>query len=200
LKTSGTDNDRLIDRSKRGDQEAFRELVEAHQSYAYRLAFRLLPNEDEATDVVQEAFIRVWRHLGRFRPGTRFQTWLFRIVTNLAYDRLRAGRRRERAMESFAVDGADRSEGRLEARISDQEMAERIAELTDDLPPRQRITFVLRDLHDLSVAEVAAITGMASGTVKANLSYARRRIRERLVSETANGDRTRQASREEGSE
>ena len=77
----------LIEQSKKRDTAAFRQLVEAFQPLVFRLAFRLLCNDDEAKDIVQEAFIRVWLHLHKYRHGTQFSTWLYRIACNLCYDR-----------------------------------------------------------------------------------------------------------------
>ena len=175
-----TDAVELLARSREGDQGAFSDLVERFQGYAFRLAFRLLADEDEARDVTQEAFIRVWRHLGRYEPGTRFTTWLYRIVTNLAYDRLRAGRRRRRALDAAGEEAQEFSASDAAAMHENRELARRIEVLADELPPRQRVVFVLRDLHGLSVQEVAEILNTATGTVKANLSYARQKLRERL--------------------
>ena len=86
--------DEIIERSRRGEREAFRVLVEHHQSYAFALAFRLVCDEDAAKDIVQESFIRVWKHLSEYRPTVKFTTWLYRIVVNLSYDRLKTDRRR----------------------------------------------------------------------------------------------------------
>jgi RNA polymerase sigma-70 factor (ECF subfamily) len=176
----GTDTLELLVRSREGDQRAFGDLVRRFQPYAFRLAFRLLADEDEARDVAQEAFIRVWRHLERYEPQTRFTTWLYRIVTNLAYDRLRAGRRRRRALEAAVAETRELGTSDSAIRHENQELASRIGALVEELPPRQRVVFALRDLHGLSVAEAAEILNMAEGTVKANLSYARKKIRERL--------------------
>jgi len=170
----------LVARSREGDQGAFRELVERFQGYAFRLAFRLLADEDEARDVTQEAFIRVWRHLDRYEPRTRFSTWMYRIVTNLAYDRLRAGRRRKRVVDAVTLDAQESRAPDSAALHENAELAGRIGELVDELPPKQRVVFVLRDLHGLTVQEVAEMLNTAPGTVKANLSYARQKLRERL--------------------
>ena len=79
----------IIERSRGGDGEAFRLLVKAHQGYAYALAFRLVCDDEAAKDVVQESFIRIWKHLPEYRPTVKFTTWMYRIVVNLSYDRLK---------------------------------------------------------------------------------------------------------------
>lgn len=175
--------DEIIERSRRGERDAFRHLVEQHQSYAFALAFRLVCDEDAAKDVVQESFIRVWKHLAEYRPTVKFTTWLYRIVVNLAYDKLKTDRRRERVMSSERnceeVQGPSDREA-SETAIMNRDLAERIRALALGLPPKQRLVFTLRDLQDLSVQETADILAISTNTVKVNLSYARQWIRKNL--------------------
>lgn len=175
------DIQRLALAAATGDPTAFEGLVEVSQSLAWSLAIRLLGDEDEAADVVQEAFIRVWRHRSRFRPGTRFTTWFYRIVTNLAYDHLRARSRRSRL---FARLPREETERVSVEPVPDERGAVRLAGelegLIEVLPPAQRLAFVLRDLHELSVREVTEVTGMPAHSVKTNLFHARRRLRQEL--------------------
>jgi len=174
----------LISRSAAGDVLAFEQLVRRFQSYAFALAMRLLCNPEEAKDVVQESFIRLWKNLNRFDQKKTFTTWLYSIVTNLALDRLRAIKRNRRLFISRdeeskideTLDGFD-----LHEIHSQRELASIIKTLTGELPLKQRLVFVLRDLQDLTVEEVADVTGMSPGSVKTNLHFARRRIRRYLV-------------------
>jgi RNA polymerase sigma-70 factor, ECF subfamily len=170
--------DEIIERSQNGERDAFRQLVEHHQSYAFSLAFRLVCDEDAAKDIVQESFIRVWEHLGEYRPAVKFTTWLYRIVVNLSYDRLKADRRRVRVMSIERQEPVDCAAS--EIALMNRDLAERIRALAGGLPPKQRMVFTLRDLHDLSVQETANILAISTNAVKANLSYARRRIRTNL--------------------
>jgi RNA polymerase sigma-70 factor (ECF subfamily) len=173
--------ERLIVLCQAGDRNSFRRLVEQHQQYAFALAFRLVCDEELAKDIVQQSFIRVWRHLDRIDPRKKFTTWLYTIVVNLAYDHLRAGRRITGVFSALPGGDEDpQSEEDLEESVSNRDLAERIRMLTDQLPPTQKIVFVLRDLQDLSVGEVSAMLGMSVSSVKANLSHARRQIRERM--------------------
>jgi RNA polymerase sigma-70 factor (ECF subfamily) len=164
-----------------GDPDAFRKLVPASQGLAWALAVRMLGDEEEARDVVQEAFIRVWRHLPRFRPETRFTTWFYRIVSNLALDRLRARRRRSRilvsAPEKVLLGIADPSGG---TGPGEEPLSDRLSGLIGLLPPVQRLVYVLRDLHELTVREVTRVTGLPEHSVKTNLFHARRRLRQEL--------------------
>jgi RNA polymerase sigma-70 factor (ECF subfamily) len=168
-----------------GDVNSFEKLVRQFQSFAFALAMRLLADEDEASDVVQESFVRVWKHIDRYDPRKKFTTWLYTIVTNLSLDRLRALRRNRRLFfsrdEYSDTDEVQVADDIVEIQ-SNQELAAMIRSLTVELPMKQRLVFTLRDIQDLSVEEVAEIADMSIGSVKANLHYARRRIR-RLMGE-----------------
>jgi len=178
------DTHEIFLRSRDGDSEAFRALVEHYQGYALRLAVRLLGSEDDAKDAVQDAFVRVWRHLPRFDPRARFTTWLYRIVTNLCYDRLKADRRRSRAVEAGSRESDPPAAGRAgqapDRGLEAEEAAQRILMLSEGLPPAQRLVFVLRDLQDLSVKETAEVAGITEGAVKSNLYHARKALRGQL--------------------
>jgi RNA polymerase sigma-70 factor, ECF subfamily len=167
-----------IERCRSGERDAFRELVERYQAYAYALAFRLVCDDERSRDIVQESFIRAWRHLDGFDLSKRFTTWLYTIVVRLAYDDIRGERRRRFLIADRGHDqpsGEDLLEG-----VANRELAEKIRSLVEGLPPTQRMVFVMRDLQDLSVEETAEALSLSASSVKANLSYARRRIRERM--------------------
>ena len=165
-----------------GDIWAFRDLVEAFRPFAYGLAFRILFNEEDAKDVVQETFIRVWKHLHRFDPRNRFTTWLYPIVTRLSYDRLKAKKRHRRKMNAIQSENEERNRDGEDAmkRVEQAEMMNMIEKAAKKLHPKQRIVFTLRDLQGLSIEETATAAGMSRGAVKSSLYYARRRIREEL--------------------
>jgi RNA polymerase sigma-70 factor (ECF subfamily) len=170
--------------SRQGDLSAFQQLVEHYQHYAYILAFRLLGNDEDAKDAVQETFIRVWKHIKNFNLSSKFTTWLYRIVTNLCLDRIKAQKRKNRV---FSQDGEQNqllvagSEKNPEENCINKALAGTIIHLSETLKPKQRVVFVLRDLQDLDMNEVARITGMSVNSVKSNLFYARRNIREKLL-------------------
>lgn len=163
-----------------GDVHAFETIVRQYQSFTFALAMRLLADEDEASDVVQESFVRVWKHINQYDPRKKFTTWLYTIVTNLSLDRLRAIKRNRRLFfprdDNRDTEGVQVSDDVVEI-LSNQELAAMIKSLTAELPVKQRLVFALRDLQDLSVEEVAEIADMSIGSVKTNLHYARRRIR-----------------------
>jgi RNA polymerase sigma-70 factor, ECF subfamily len=167
----------------KGDFLAFRALVEAYQGYAFALAFRALCDDDDAKDVVQETFTRVWKNLPRYNPAVKFTTWMYSIVTHLCYDSLRSKKKRGAAV----LDELDPSllasvsaEDNPEHLYSNKELAGVIATLTEELPPKQKIVFVLRDLQELSVREVSDILHISESSVKTNLVYARRFLRRQL--------------------
>jgi len=170
--------------SRRGDLASFEQLVRTHQPYVFSLAMKFLSDEAEAADVVQESFLRVWKHLDRYDSGQKFTTWLYKIVANLCIDRLRSLQRSRRVVLSGSQDSTLEDipdERSWEALHSHEQLAEIVRMLSGQLSDKQRIVFTLRDLQDLSVDEVVEITGLSVGSVKTNLHYARRSIREILI-------------------
>ena len=172
----------LIEQSKRRDTAAFRQLVETYRSFVFRLAFRLLCSEDEAKDIVQETFVRVWLHLHKYKNHTRFTTWLYKIACNLCYDRLRAIKRfRGDAKTSIDLSDFDVPSGEnIEQSVINRDLKELIITLTHGLTPKQRLVFTLRDIEELELDEVREITGMSGAKIKSNLYLARQYIRNKI--------------------
>ena len=172
----------LIGRCLRNEEGAFRRLVEEHQNYVFSLAFRVLRDEDDARDVAQETFIRVWKHLPAYDPRAKFTTWLYTITVRLASDLLKSKTRRRRWL--LAPETADRQNPsgatEEERNIVNRDLAVNIKALAGKLPPKQQLVFVLRDLQDLTVDEVGQILSMSTSSVKTNLCYARRFIRTHM--------------------
>ena len=174
--------DDLVARARARDADAFRELVEQHRDRAYGLALRILRSAEDAEEVAQDAFLRAWLALPRFRGESRFSTWLHRIVARRALDRLgtlRARREREGALEEGTlpvVDGPDPA-----ARVT----AARVERMMDRLSPIQRAAVTLYYFEDHSVERVAEILEMPENTVKTHLSRARAALREAWVHDTA---------------
>jgi RNA polymerase sigma-70 factor (ECF subfamily) len=177
-----SENDHLLIRqSMEGDLAAFRGLVENHQHFIYSVAFRTLMNKEDAEDVVQETFIKVWLNLKYFNFQGKFTTWLYRIAVNQCLDRLKCKRRRNIDLDSSA-------ESKNLFLLSDQEpeyseekdIADHIRNLAEQLSPKQRMVFILRDIQDLSIEEVCRYTQLSEGSVKTNLYHARNTIRLKL--------------------
>ena len=163
-------------------------MVEQFQSYAYSLAFRLVLNEDNAKDIVQESFIRIWRHISNYDSNILFTTWLYKIVTNLCYDNLKSSKRRNNAKLKFADHQALLTLGDSVSRnIENKDLIRKIRQLSKDLTIKQRMVFVLRDLHEIPVKEVSKILSLSEGAVKTNLYLARLNIRERILVSEKNG-------------
>jgi len=173
------DTNASISKAINGDVEAFREIVERHQQFVYRAAFRLLANAEDARDATQECFIRVWKNLHTFDASKRFTTWLYKIIVNLCYDDLRrAYRKRKSSLEPnhLSLTGHDD----IEEETINSDLAHKIRMVSKQLKPQQRMVFVLRDLEDLDLKEIAHILNISTGAVKSNLCYARRNIREKM--------------------
>ncbi|NIA30565.1 MAG: sigma-70 family RNA polymerase sigma factor [Actinobacteria bacterium] len=162
-----------------GDLTAFRHLVEMHQSFAYSLALRMLCDTEDARDVVQESFIKVWQNIDQFDPNRKFTTWLYKIITNLCLDFLKARRRKSRIFSfslnsddgNFADSGIDE-----EKNCINKQVIRHIKIFAEGLTPKQRIVFVLRDLQDLEMDQVVDITGLNKNNIKSNLYHARMNI------------------------
>jgi len=171
----------IFQRCKLGDDSAFRELVETYQSYGYALAVRFLCHEEDARDVVQESFIRVWKYMHTFNVKSKFTTWYYRIVTNLCLDKIKMKKRKATVSiheEKVAIHQKDPQD--LEEKISNRDLIQKIISMTEKLPNKQRLVFVLRDLQDLPIVEVSQIMKVSPGSVKSNLSLARKKIRQHL--------------------
>ncbi|MBN1413731.1 MAG: RNA polymerase sigma factor [Bacteroidales bacterium] len=172
----------LIRQSIQGDLSAFRRLVERHQHYVYSLAFRSLLHRQEAEDIVQDTFIKVWLNLSFFNFRGKFTTWVYRIVVNLCIDRLKSKNR----FTDYQTSSADNSQDWMNQqdemkKLEEKDMAEHIKMLADHLSPKQRMVFILRDLQDLKIEEVCQVMQLSEGSVKTNLYHARNAIRLNLI-------------------
>jgi RNA polymerase sigma-70 factor (ECF subfamily) len=175
---------KLIEDAQKGDVTAFEEIVRYHQSYAYAIAFRFFCDEDDAEDVVQESFIRIWNHLKNFDPKMKFTTWMYKIVVNLCYDKAKSNKRRmsvfARLNDNSSKDDYIESTN-LERDLTNKETAALIKHIADGLSEKQRMIFLLRDIQELTIEEVAVITGMSDAAIKTNLFFARKNIRKKIA-------------------
>jgi len=170
----------LITSSKRNDQKAFRKIVECYQSMIYSLAFRMLCNEEEAKDTVQETFIKVWMNLPSYNSEKKFSTWMYAIATNLCLDKLKSSK------HYFQGNSIDESilnvisSDNIEQSVINSELGNIIRRLTSELTPKQKIVFTLRYLEEIEIDEIVQITGMTPNKIKSNLFLARQTIRRKL--------------------
>ena len=169
----------LIRKAATGNENAFRQLVEAHQSFAWSLALRFVGDKDDAADLVQEAFIRVWKNLSRYNPEYQFSTWLGKVLTNLCLDFLRSRKRKNIMVQPFDQAAAEIGTiDTVENEMNHVEWMQRVVALSKQLPDKQQAVFILRDLEGLSVEEVSTMLEMSPGNIKSHLYYARVHIRE----------------------
>ncbi len=178
----------LIQRCAVRDEDACAELVNEHQRMVYQLALNLLNDHNEALDLSQEVFLRVFRTIHAFRGQSSLRTWIYRIVVNQARNRQRWWRRRHRAqqvsLDQHIQDHGDLPEstnGRNPDRLLGQKvLGERIRAALDQLPFDQRTALVLREIDGLSYEEIGFSLGIAVGTVKSRLARAREGLRGQL--------------------
>jgi RNA polymerase sigma-70 factor (ECF subfamily) len=178
----------LIERCATGDEVACAELVTAHQRMVFGLALHLLGDRDEALDLSQEVFLRVFRTLSKFRGQSALRTWIYRIVINQARNRHRWWRRRHRA-DQVSLDEHLHKFGDMESEVevlpdrqlASKETAARVWQALDRLPFDQRTALILREIDGLRYEEIAFSLGVAVGTVKSRLTRARQALRADLL-------------------
>ena len=177
----------LIQRCAAGDEAACADLVNEHQRMVVQLAINLLGDRDEALDLSQEVFLRVFRTIHRFRGHSSLRTWIYRIAVNQARNRHRFWQRRHRADqvsldEHMAAHGdfSSGGEGRPDRVLAQKELAARLKRALNHLPFDQRTAIVLREIDGLSYEEIAYSLGVAVGTVKSRLTRARQALRLEL--------------------
>jgi RNA polymerase sigma-70 factor (ECF subfamily) len=170
---AGVDDAYLVRRAQEGYLDAYAELVDRYSGLAYRVALRVVGNHHDAEDVAQEALVAAWQQLPNFRAQSSFSTWLYRIVTHRALNRVQ----RQHPSNSLDVIGdvADACAGPA-VRLERDLMKDAVTDAIQALPPAQRITVVLHHLEGLSYAEVAAVTDSSVAAVRSHLFRARRTL------------------------
>ncbi len=183
----------LVTRAKRGDQNAFAQLVEANQNKIYSLAYRMAGNPEDAADLAQEAFLRAWRTLPSFQGDSSFSTWLYRLTSNLCIDFLRKEKRRKTAATVTSLDDeesaapTDVPDHRFnpEEELERKELRHAVGQALLKLSDEHRQVLILRELDGLSYAEIAERLELGEGTVKSRIARARLSLRNILL-ETGN--------------
>ena len=168
----------LVERAREGDGRAFDRLMVETQQRVLGTAWRLLGSREDARDACQEVYLRVFRHLGRFRPGEDFHAWLYRITVNVCRD---AARRRRRNPPAPASSAEPSRPPEAEDEILGAERWNLLLEALASLPPRERAALVLRDLEGLTSEQVAQVLGSRAATVRGQIASARLRIRNFCV-------------------
>jgi RNA polymerase sigma-70 factor (ECF subfamily) len=171
----------LVARAKRGDAQAYGELVELHQTIAFRTAWAITGSAADAEEAAQDGFVKAHRALGRFRLGEPFRPWLLTIVANEARNRRVSSARRERlALRAAEERRPGDAVPSPEAALLGRERSESLLAAIDGLPEDARLVVVCRYLLELSEAETASVLGLRRGTVKSRLSRALERLRGEL--------------------
>ncbi len=181
----------LVRRCLAGDEKAYRELIERYQGQVYSVALRMVRRPEDAEDLTQETFVRMFRALSRYDPTRPFGAWLFTIASRLCIDHIRRRKvspisltRRERESdEEYEIEVEDPGLRPDEAAAHEEE-SRRAAALIDSLPPHYRIVVLLRHVQDLSYEEIAEALHLPLGTVKARIHRARALLKARIEGET----------------
>jgi RNA polymerase sigma-70 factor (ECF subfamily) len=189
-----TDDLTLVKRVRSGDQRAFKLLVERYQRKVYAVALGMLKDKEEAMDVSQEAFVKVYKYLDHFKGDSSFYTWLYRITVNICIDVMRrrnaAGGAPEEFDESVASDLAEARIGALGSRLGTnpqksalrRELAEKIQEALAAVPEKHRAILLLREIEGMSYEDLARTLDIPKGTVMSRLFHARAKV-QKILSE-----------------
>lgn len=173
----------LVERAQKGDPEAFAALVTEHQRYVYNLAVRLLQNEEEALDLAQETFVRAWTALPNFRGQSQFRTWLYRIVTNLCYNRLPNLRRSLNELGDDVIAELPETDLAFDNPahgLENRELRSYLHHAIEGLDESYRLLISLRYQNELSYEEIASLLNLPLGTVKTGLFRAKEQLRRAL--------------------
>ena len=184
---------KLVERIVAGDSSAFREIYDRYHARAYGIALGVVKNPQDARDIVQEAFIKVHRHLQNFQGSSSFYTWLYRIVMNLSIDHIRRAKRKKnvdyddgigRADDEIAGDGAilpKLLEGNPGKSVLRKELAEALELALDQLPEHHRAVIMLREIEGMSYEEMSEALEVPKGTIMSRLFHARRKMQQSLA-------------------
>ena len=175
----------LVKRARNGDYEAFEVLFDRHRALVYRFAYQMTSRRDDAEDVVQEAFVRAYQNLHRYRDEAKFTTWLLRIVTNLCTDQARMSQRRTALEQQEAMGALDwMTIGEQDDPVRNLEEHRRkvaLRKALNALPTHHRSVIVLRDIEEREYPEIASILGCTVGGAKLRVLRARRALRDRIA-------------------
>lgn len=170
----------LISLGKQGDKHAFSALVRYFQPKIFTLAFRMLCDEEEAKDAVQETFLKAWLQLNTYNPDFHFSTWLYKIASNVCLDKLKSFEKSHSTKITDIDIQSVKNQSNIETEIINKELAETVRRLTERLSSKQKIVFTLRYLEELEIEEITQITGLSAAKIKSNLYLARQTITNQL--------------------
>lgn len=174
------DDRQLVQTIREGDTEAFEQLVKRKTSKVYALCYRIIGNSEDAKDIAQLVFIKLWENLEKYDPHYAFDTWLYRMVTNVAIDFMRNKQSRDNAVNSnlrLVKTSADAEQGVI---IQRKEIETVFNDVSSCLSPKQKTIFVMNQMEDLPSAEIARILGCRESTVRNHLFNARKLMQQQL--------------------
>ncbi|HXG56176.1 MAG TPA: sigma-70 family RNA polymerase sigma factor [Vicinamibacterales bacterium] len=172
------DDAELVRLAQAGRREAFDAIVQRHQKQVYQLCYRFVGNHEDASDLAQDAFVRAFRALPRFKAESALGTWLYRIAVNVCLNRKAVKTPHFEGIDE--VERADTKSERADAAVLRQERAVEVRAAIARLPPKQRATLILRAYHDLPHEQIAGILGSSVGAVKANFFHALANLKKLL--------------------
>jgi RNA polymerase sigma-70 factor (ECF subfamily) len=179
----------LLKKAKSGDVDAYEELVKTYYKTVFNIALRMFSNTEDASDITQEVFIKVYKSIGRFEGRSSFKTWIYRIATNLCLDELRSRKnfiavsfdeQIANNTEAINVKLKDESIGSPETELLRAEIREELYNVINELPEDLRIITILRHIQNLSYDEISEILNCPQGTIKSRISRARELLRKKL--------------------
>lgn len=184
-------DDRLLERSKAGDVEAFAQLISQYEKKVYTIAYRFMGNHEDASDLAQEAMLKAYRSIKKFRGDASFKTWLYHITANVCRDELRRrSKRRETSLDEplfFENDEVPKQTAdwtNVPERVyENKELQGYLHGLIKALTPEYRMVIVMREIQGLSYEEIARQLDCSLGTVKSRLSRARKALKDKIVAE-----------------
>lgn len=176
-----TEEKDIIQRCREGDKTAFRVVVMRYQRMLLSLALKMLADEEDAKDVVQEAFIKAWVNMHSYDECSRLSTWLYTITSHLCLDRLKVSKRQQPLPEDEAFIRQYLSESDSQRQLENKDFVSLVRVIAQGLSEKQQLVFTLSQFEGLDSSEIEVITGMDATQVKSNLYYAKKTIRERLT-------------------
>ncbi|NLV36595.1 MAG: sigma-70 family RNA polymerase sigma factor [Clostridiaceae bacterium] len=184
----GQNEQYLLKKAKAGDVAAFEELVENYQKKLFNLAYRIVGNPEDAADMVQEALIRIFRSIAKFKEQSSFSTWIYRITTNVCLDELRKRKNKKEFSLDQEIHGEDgdmkrqiKSDDILPDNAAErEELREIVNSAINSLPEDQRVVISLRDIQGLTYTEISQVLDCPEGTVKSRINRARNALKNVL--------------------
>ncbi len=178
-------DEELVEKIKDGNIAAFEEIIIRYKAKIYKIIFSIIKDPQDAEDLVQEVFIKVYSSIRKFRGRSRFYTWLYRITVNVALNYLRKNKKNLEFIDDI---GFSLKEKEIEEHIWTQEVIKEIFSLANTLPKKEKLIFILKFQNGLSNKEISEVVGLSRDSVKANLYHALKKMRKFLMEKGFLGD------------